>query len=172
MQLIRKSVLHQKTTEGFISEFSQADCRFAIKDLINNLPRWERDYQASLRDFILSLYQKIASDSQTTVFIDKTPRYSLILPFLKELFPDTRFIFLLPSPLYVLTSIIGTYHDNEFRPDLVNRYVDFVTGPAALKSGYNQLKYKSIAVDYASLVEKPEEHLRKFCPKDWRIIEK
>ena len=61
---------------------------------------------------VQEIYGSLASDSG--YFLDKTPRYYLIVDELRELFPKAKFIFLIRNPLEILASKLtahnGTFH--------------------------------------------------------------
>ena len=52
----------------------------------------------------VAAYNRKLSDSGRTVFVDKTPRYHLILSFIDELFPKAKYIWLKRDPFDVASS--------------------------------------------------------------------
>ena len=61
------------------------------------------------RAYALTIYNRVLADSGRSVLIDKTPRYYLILPFLKQLFPNAKYIWLKRNPLDVAVSFKTTW---------------------------------------------------------------
>ena len=99
--------------EGVLSEYSHRTSKMAIQNLIENLPQKNDDFNSELREFMLNLYQKLSS-SKAKYFLDKTPRYFLIIDEIQQLFPESKFIFLFRHPLDILSSILLTWKNNSF----------------------------------------------------------
>ncbi|PJA08408.1 MAG: sulfotransferase, partial [Flavobacteriales bacterium CG_4_10_14_0_2_um_filter_32_8] len=68
----------------------------------------KEDYYVAVRHFAEELYGK-ASDKQATYFLDKTPRYSLVVEDVIETFPDGKFLFLWRNPLSLVASMMETW---------------------------------------------------------------
>ncbi len=56
-------------------------------------------------------------DGTACIFLEKTPKNSLRIPFLKRVFPDARFVFLWREPQGNLASIIEAWRAGRWRPD-------------------------------------------------------
>ena len=147
--------------DGMLTWYNHEIFSQAIRDFIKMLPNGLRDFYSAVEHFIESLYLKTGPEATARYFLDKTPRYYLILPFLKEAFPNARFIFLFRNPLEVLSSILMTWHNGRLIIDKV--YVDLFRGPVALSKGYDLLRDRSVAVYYEDLVKSPETELKKIC---------
>lgn len=145
--------------KGTLSEYSSLTTHFAIKDFINNLPNKDQDYNASLKTFILDLYSKQCQNDER-YFLDKTPRYYLIIDDIVKLFPEAKFIFLFRNPIHVYASVVTTWGNNRFNK-LRSSYDDIVLGTKLLSEGYLKHKDKSIAVNYEAFVTDFEIELRK-----------
>lgn len=59
---------------------------------------------AAMRACAAAAYNSKLAAAQRSVFVDKTPRYYLILPFLEEVFPEARYIWLKRNPFDVVAS--------------------------------------------------------------------
>lgn len=147
--------------EGTLTTYSHGTAAYAVEDFIKELPNGHKDFCATLEDFATSLYSKTQHGGSARYFLDKTPRYYLIVPFLAEVFPNAKFIFLFRNPLEVLSSILTTWLND--RLIIFNHYIDVFQGPCALSRGYNLLKDRSIAVSYGDLVRSPESELQRIC---------
>ncbi|NRB59551.1 MAG: sulfotransferase [Winogradskyella sp.] len=145
--------------EGVLSEYGSMLSSIAIKDFINNLPLKDEDYYDSLRGFITELHQKIANNGET-YFLDKTPRYYLIIEEIAKVFPNAKFIFLFRSPEQIYSSMIRTWSNNRLRPFL-GSYHDLTSGFEKLSKGYTKLRDDSIVVRYEDLVLEPEREIKK-----------
>ena len=144
--------------EGTLSEYSSLTSYWAINDFIKNLPKKQEDYNASLKAFILDLYTKQCQNNER-YFLDKTPRYYLIIDEIVNLFPEAKFIFLFRNPMHAYASMIKTWGNNRFNK-IRSSYNDIVQGTKLLSEGYNKHKNKSIAVNYEAFVTNFEAELK------------
>lgn len=96
-------------------------------------------------------------------FLDKTPRYYLIIPDLLRLFPRARFVFLLRNPLAVLTSMLETWMPYGFWPHLAERRDDLLRAPALLRDGIAAAGDRAVTVRYEALVSAPDATLQTVC---------
>jgi hypothetical protein len=67
------------------------------------------DLRGAQRACAVHLYNQALKQSGARVFLDKTPRYHLIAPFLADLFPRAKFIVLTRNPLARLASMKQTW---------------------------------------------------------------
>jgi len=150
-------LVYASRPSGVFTEFGQRIGSRAVREFIAQLPGGEETYHASLREFCLSLYGK-STEPGAVYFLDKTPRYYLIIPQIAAVFPEARFIFLFRNPLHVLSSIIRTWLHGRMR--LESHYIDLYEGPRLLAEGYRQLKEKSVRINYEDIIEDPEGRLK------------
>lgn len=148
---------------GMVAEYWHATCQQAIEDLAGELPGGMAEFRKLTGNYVQSIYDRIAGDSGAAVFMDKTPRYYLIVPFLAEAFPDAKFIFLFRNPVEVLASILRTWHHNRFGPRFMGNYVDIVRGPRDMANGYRMVESRAMAVNYQKLVSDTETTVREVC---------
>jgi hypothetical protein len=147
--------------EGVLTTYSHITAFYALEDFVKNLPNGRKDFYTAIEKFAISLYSKTLPDANIKYFLDKTPRYYLIVSFLAEVFPSAKFIFLFRNPLEVLSSILSTWMNNKFF--IYRHYIDIFHGPHSLSSGHNMLKDRSIGINYKDLVKSPEVELQKIC---------
>jgi len=143
---------------GVYAEYSAQSVTTAVQDLITKLPRKQEDYYAAIRLFADSLYDKLNSD-QAKYFLDKTPRYYLIIDELFAIYPDAKFIFLLRNPLAVYASIIKSF--NRGRLGVRRHRIDAFRGPVLLAAGYEKYRSQSLPVHFEDLATRPSEELQK-----------
>ncbi|HKU38220.1 MAG TPA: sulfotransferase [Polyangiales bacterium] len=130
----------------------------AIRTFVHALPNGEQDYLDALRAYADTMYGRMLSKSGKRYFLDKTPAYALVLPFLTALYPEARYIVLTRHPLAIMSSYANSFFDgdwhgaNEFNP-IVNRYV-----PAIAQLLKNPVKHV-LHVRYEQLVREPESEL-------------
>ncbi len=131
----------------------------AMRDFVGNLPRGEEDYLDALRAYANTLYGRMLATSKATRFVDKTPAYALVLPFLRTLYPTARYIVLTRHPLAVFSSYANSFFDGRWQEahaynPILERYIPamarFLRDPPA----------HCLQVNYESLVTEPEAQLQ------------
>lgn len=130
----------------------------AIKGFVASLPRGEADYLDALRAYCDTLYERMLAKSGKRYFLDKTPAYALVLPFLTQLYPRARYVVLTRHPIAVANSYAESFFDgdwraaNEFNP-IVNRYVPAIA--RLLRDPPEHLHH----LNYERLVREPQREL-------------
>jgi len=142
-------LLYAQKEAGTLSEYSHTKAVQALNDVKQSLIANNNNYNEILVEFILSLYKGL-SDKGSKYFLDKTPRYYLIIQEISNIFPNAKFIFLFRNPLAQFASKMNT-HNGRFKT-LYSAIVDIGKGPNLLVSGYKQLQEKSIKINYNELV--------------------
>jgi sulfotransferase family protein len=137
---------------GAYAEYVQVSAARAIREFAQGLPGGAADYDDELRAFVLRLYAR-AAPSAPTYFLDKTPRYHLIVEELFRLFPDARFIFLWRNPLAVAASIVETWAGGRWAVDRWR--VDLFDGIENITTGFETHVDRAIAVRFEDLVSDP-----------------
>ncbi|HWN97614.1 MAG TPA: sulfotransferase, partial [Methylomirabilota bacterium] len=79
--------------KGVSAEYIHVSMAQGFGDFVSKLPGGRADYFQEVRAMLERLQQKIPAPGKT-YFLDKTPRYHLILEELAEIFPDAKFIVL------------------------------------------------------------------------------
>jgi len=135
----------------------------AIRELVADLPRGEEDYLDALRAYTDTLYSRLlATAPGKRFFLDKTPAYALVLPFLTKLYPKAHYLVLTRHPLAILSSWVESFFDGDYRValdhnPLLARYVP------ALARMLREQPVPSVHVRYEELVRDPETHFRRVC---------
>ena len=130
----------------------------AMKTFVKGLPNGEEDYLDALRAYTDTLYGRMISKTNKRYFLDKTPAYALVLPFLTRLYPHAHYIVLTRHPLAIMSSYANSFFDgdwhaaNEFNP-IVNRYVPAIA--RLLREPVAHVAH----VRYEQLVREPETEL-------------
>jgi hypothetical protein len=134
----------------------------AVRQFVADLPGGEEDYLDALRAYSDRMYAGVLEPTGKRYFLDKTPAYGLVLPFLRKLYPDAVYIVLTRHPFAIFSSFAKSFFDDDweaaerFNP-IVQRYVpaiaSFLADPPA----------RCHHVQYESLVADPEAHLRAIC---------
>ena len=151
---------------GMQSEFDSTLAAQGLKDFTAQIPEGEEVYIEALRLMASKLYNRALEVSGKPIFLDKTPRYYFIIPELKRVFPDAKFIVLLRNPLAVLSSTLKTWFQNS--PELLQKspnFSDIIQGPLYLIKGIHILEKDAVVVKYEELVEDPVNTLKAICYK-------
>src|SRR3989441_10365910 len=135
----------------------------AVREFVADLPRGEADYLDALRAYTDTMYERMLSTAPgKRFFLDKTPAYALVLPFLVKLYPDAKYIVLTRHPLAVLSSWVESFFDGNYQValnhnPLLARYVP------ALARMLRERPVPFAPVRYEELVREPETHFRRVC---------
>lgn len=161
--------------EGQLSEYCHHCTYAALEDLINNLPNKENDYRRFLAEFSNKIYESLCPKNEI-YFLDKTPRYYLIIPEIAKIFPDAKFIFLFRNPVHIYSSLITSWGDRNRFDYPLHHTIDLTMGPELLSKGYGLLKEKSYAIKYEDFLENPEKYLKEISsyldlPYDKSVLE-
>jgi len=148
-------------SNGVLTEYSHNVSFSAIEDFVDNLPNKENDYYEALGDFASTLYGKQCKNNER-YFLDKTPRYYLIIPEILKAFPDAKFIFLFRNPIHVMSSMMQTWSNGTFRK-MYSHERDLNLGPKALSEGYELLDDKALAIQYEQFISNPAMYVEKIC---------
>lgn len=143
---------------GAWSEYGHSGVVMGLSDLAEHLPSGERVYWDGVRGLAMSLYGAMSTPA-TRYFLDKTPRYHLILSELKKIFSDARFVILLRNPLDVVASITKTY--GRGRWCAYRFYVDLYAGLASIASFVETEADRGLVMHYEELVRNPEAEFRR-----------
>ena len=145
-------LLYTLRRRGVNAEYGHRATVSAIDDFMQELPNGRATYLDELRRTTLRLYRH-AAGPEPTHFLDKTPRYALVVDELVETFPDATFIVLWRNPLAVVASIIETWGHGSWNLD--EDKVDVYTGLTRLVDGYARNRDRMHAVRYEDLLDDP-----------------
>lgn len=148
---------HLMTPLAYLGYFDHVDrapydplvTHLALRRFVADLPRGEEDYVDAVRAYTDTLYGRMLAPSGCDRFVDKTPAYALIGPFLRRIHPHARFVVLTRHPGAIFSSHAATFFDDDwptahaFHP-ILERYVPAIAAflrqtPAALHLRYADL---------------------------------
>jgi hypothetical protein len=150
--------LYTLKNKGIYAEYSHWRLREAIEDFCLEFPNGKNDYLDEIKEFILNLYAK-ATKNKEKYFLDKTPRYHLIIEEIINLFPDGKFIILWRNPLAVIASLIETFGRGYW--NLYDYQVDLFDGLENLIANYQKYPDRIHAVRYEDIVANPEQECQR-----------
>ena len=151
-----------RDVDAIRSCYSHQSCAKALRDVVSNLEGGENTWHKAIREFVLTIYASLTAAQQkesAKYFLDKTPRYYSIAPFLKQIFPEARFVILLRNPLACLASNITTWGKGTLR--LHGQMHSLLEGPVFLAEAIRQFGAESCIVRYEELINSPATELKK-----------
>ncbi len=134
---------------GIVTEYRQDWYLTAFEDFVAQLPGGMVSYRQAVASFLSRLYD-MASPNQERYFLDKTPRYHLIINELADLFPEAKLVFLWRNPLDVAASIMTSWAGGRW--NLPSYEIDLYRGLRNLTTGFEHFKNRAIAIRYEDLV--------------------
>jgi len=135
----------------------------AAKAFVADLPGGEADYLHALRGYTDVLYGRMLQPTGRRYFLDKTPAYALVLPFLRKVYPRAVYVVLTRHPFAIFASYARSFFDDDwqaahdFNP-ILERYV-----PAIAAFLGREDVPRRVHVRYEELVADPETHLKAIC---------
>lgn len=150
--------LYSQKDRGIYAEYDHHTFILALEDFCRELPNGKEDYLTEIRELALRLYTK-AAGKEAKYFLDKTPRYHLIVEDVIRLFPEGKFIFLWRNPLATAASIMEYWAQGRW--NLSIHKLDLFDGLANLIAAYERHKSIAHAVRYEDLITNPEPEWRK-----------
>jgi hypothetical protein len=147
---------------GVSTEFNSVWAAHAVGEFLDNYAFGHATYDRGIRAFAQRVDGDALARSGRRFFVDKTPRYSFIIPDLYRLFPRARFIFLLRCPMAVLYSELNTYVKGNW-PVLARFAPDLLDAPQSIVDGMALLGEAAIVVRFTELVVEPERQVRELC---------
>jgi Sulfotransferase family len=144
--------------------YDQNNVEQAIREIVAEIPRHEAGYLDALRAYTDSIYAQLmdVAPPGKRLFLDKTPAYALVLPFLTRLYPQAKYVVLTRHPLAVLSSYVESFFDGDYRVALehnpvLQRYVP------ELARLVRDAPVPHVWVRYEDLVKEPEVQFRRVC---------
>ncbi len=145
---------------GIVSEYGHRDLSLAFEDFCRSLPDGKEGYYRAIKGMAVELYSQ-AADAGSRYFLDKTPRYHLIVEELLETFTEAKFILLWRNPLAVVASIMETWHRGKWLPDLFN--TDLYGGLERLADVASSGSGRIHQVRFEELITSPEPVVSGIC---------
>ena len=138
---------------GVCAEYSFKYNKMALDSFLDDLPEGKSTYIKEIKKMYLNLYSYYLKGTSHEYFLDKTPRYYLIVDELMEIFPDAKYILLLRNPMAVLGSIINTwcktnwYDLSDYKNDLIKAIDSFIDVIENKEKDFFVVHYESLVVD-------------------------
>jgi Sulfotransferase family len=153
---------------GIAADYSATLARIGVQDFLGSLPEGEDAYWEAVRLMLGHLYRRALEESGKRFFLDKTPRYTMILPELRRVFPEAHFIFLLRNPLAVLASVIDTWAPDDCIHCIRPFRHDLARAPGLIAAALRQPDKNTSVIRYEDLAAHPAPAISRIC-KSLRI---
>jgi hypothetical protein len=132
----------------------------AVRELVGALPRGEEDYLDAVRAYTDTMYGRILEGRPQRMFLDKTPAYALVLPFVARLYPKAHYVVLTRHPLAVLSSYASSFFEGDYEQayafnPILHRYVP------AIARFIRERPVPFVLVRYEDVVASPSSELRR-----------
>jgi hypothetical protein len=140
--------------------FDQLQAGASMRQFVGELPNGEADYIEAIQAYAHILYGRMLATQDKAFFLDKTPAYGLILPFIERVFPRAHFVVLTRNPCSVWDSYAESFFDGDyaaardFNP-IIQRYVP------AMADFMRKAKVPFVHVRYEDVVTDPEAQLKR-----------
>jgi uncharacterized protein (DUF3084 family) len=154
--------LHAMKPDNLASVFNSDIYSSALGDFISALPQGEKEYREVISKAYQDLYQSILDKHQKKLYLDKTPRYYLIIQELLDYYPEAQFIFLWRNPAAVISSILNTWVKDSLY-SLSEYKADLLYAPKLMLDGIKLLENKAFVLKYEDLLSSPARNIRSVC---------
>jgi hypothetical protein len=147
---------------GIQTEYGANWAATGVSEFLEYYADGRQTYDNAVRAFAREIYGTVLAKKGKRYFVDKTPRYTLIVPDLYRLFPEAKFILLFRNPLAVLASELNTYIKGDW-PKMADFVPDLLDAPHRLIEARDFLGEKAIVLRYEDLVAAPMEEMQRVC---------
>lgn len=148
--------------KGIKTEYNARWASTGVREFLDNYADGRETYLDGIRSFAETIYGRVLEKHGKTLFLDKTPRYTMIIDELVELFPDARYILLIRNPLAILKSELHTYIGDDW-PQLAKFGPDLLDAPRRLVAARDRLGDAGFEIRYEDLVSEPEANVKVLC---------
>jgi len=143
--------------KGVVAEYEHNNLAHAMEDFCQRLPNGKDDCLLEMKDMVMKLYAKIGGDA--AYFLDKTPRYHLIIDELIEMFPSCKIILLWRNPLAVAASMIETWGAGKWNLHWFN--IDLYKGVENLVNAQEKYHERILTLKFEDFVSDPVAYSNK-----------
>jgi hypothetical protein len=150
---------------GIAADYSARLAHIGVQEFLQALPEGEEAYWEAVRLMLGHLYRRALEESGKRFFLDKTPRYTMILPELRRVFPEAHFVFLLRNPLAVLASVIDTWAPDDCVHCIRPFRHDLARAPGLIAEAIRHPDKNTIVIRYEDLAAQPALAVSRLCKR-------
>lgn len=133
-----------------------------VSEFLENYADGRETYLEGIRSFAQSIYGRVLEKHGKKYFLDKTPRYTMIIDDLYELFPAAKYVLLIRNPLAILKSELHTYVGEDW-PTLAGFAPDLLKAPSRVVAARSVLGDAAFELKYEDLVTEPQPVVENLC---------
>ena len=133
-----------------------------VSEFLDNYADGRQTYIEGIRSFAETIYGRVLDKHGKTLFLDKTPRYTMIIDELYELFPAAKYVLLIRNPLAILKSELHTYVGEDW-PTLAGFAPDLLDAPSRIIAAREALGESAFELKYEDLVSEPRAVVERLC---------
>jgi Sulfotransferase family len=150
---------------GIAADYSARLALIGVQDFLSHLPEGEEAYWQAVRLMLGHLYNRALEESGKRFFLDKTPRYHMILPELHRVFPQAHFVYLVRNPIAVLASVIDTWAPEDCVQCIRPFRKDLTEAPRRILEAIRRPGGNSTVVHYEDLAARPAPTVTLLCER-------
>lgn len=147
---------------GITTDYNANWAATGVQEFLDNYADGAATYTEGVRSFAETIYGRVLEKHGKRLFLDKTPRYTMIVDELYKLFPEAKYVLLIRNPLAILKSELHTYVKEDW-PVLGEFAPDLVDAPNRLIAARKTLGDSAMEVRYEDLVTSSEETVTSLC---------
>ena len=147
---------------GIVTNYNANWAATGVSEFLDNYADGKETYMEGIRSFAETIYGRVLEKHGKKIFLDKTPRYTMIIDELYELFPEAKYVILIRNPLAILKSELHTYVGDDW--NVLSRFApDLVDAPHRLVEARQLLGNAAFELRYEDLVSEPEDTVSRLC---------
>ena len=139
------------------ADYRESNIEIAKQDIRDVWPEFDKTYREQIAGCMEHIYTHLPKGKR--IFIDKTPRYTLIAEEIYKTFPNAKFIVLWRHPLAIAASVSKTFARNLW--DLDDFEIDLKRGLDRLNMFDSPNRERIFSLRYEDLVKEPSRYLKK-----------
>ena len=153
--------LHAMRDDNLVTAYDASMYVKALDDFISHIPGKHQRYTEKIAATYGDFYRLILESTNKKRFLDKTPRYYHIIDELVNYFPAAKIVLLWRNPAAVLTSIVKSWTNNDWRK-LAEFKHDLTIAPKKMLQA--RRTHKMIySLKYEDLISDPEGQINQLC---------
>lgn len=138
------------------ADYRETNIEIAKSDIRDVWPDFDNSYRQQICGLMEHIYERLSEGKK--IFIDKTPRYTLIAEEIYKTFPNAKFITLWRHPLAIAASVSKTFARNSW--NLGDFQIDLTRGLDRLHAFDSPNRDRVFSLRYEDLVADPATHLK------------
>jgi hypothetical protein len=161
-------LIYSRRTKGIWAEYDSHDYRRGLVEPLEiflERINGAKLYDDCIREFAMSIYAGALGGRSVRYFVDKTPRYYLIIDEIRRIFPSSKLIFLLRHPLAIFSSLLNSVN-GDWSKLLTSPGIrlDLLEAPKLISKAMCGIE-DPIVVHYEKLVRSPRPTMETLCKR-------